>query len=73
LPFGVAQGGEPAESRQAEVELAKGATVAQTCKKTGVADQTYCRWRQGIADGLGRMRMSCLVVGGRASRLDRRP
>jgi len=31
--------------RQAEVELAKGATVAQACKKIGVTDQTYYRWR----------------------------
>ena len=31
--------------RQAEVELSNGATVAQTCKKIGVAEQTYYRWR----------------------------
>ena len=31
--------------RQAEVELAKGATVAQACKKIGVTDHTYYRWR----------------------------
>jgi len=31
--------------RQAEVELAQGATVSQACKKIGVADQTYYRWR----------------------------
>ena len=45
LPFGFAQGGEPAEPRQAEVELAQGATVPQACKKIGVTDQTYYRWR----------------------------
>ena len=27
--------------RQAEVEIANGATVAQVCKKIGVAEQTY--------------------------------
>ncbi|MCK4323261.1 MAG: hypothetical protein KAW89_01930, partial [Armatimonadetes bacterium] len=27
--------------REAEVELAKGATVAQACKKIGVSDHTY--------------------------------
>ena len=27
--------------RQAEVELAKGATVAAVCKKLGVTDHTY--------------------------------
>ena len=31
--------------RQAEVELARGVTVAQACKKIGVTDQTYSRWR----------------------------
>ena len=31
--------------RQAEVEIANGATVAQVCKKIGVTDQTYYRWR----------------------------
>ncbi len=31
--------------RQAEVELARGATVPQACKKIGVTDQTYYRWR----------------------------
>ncbi len=31
--------------RQAEVEIANGATVAQVCKKIGVAEQTYYRWR----------------------------
>jgi putative transposase len=32
--------------RQAEVELAKGRTVAQMCKQLGVTDQTYYRWRR---------------------------
>ncbi len=31
--------------RHAEVELAKGATVAQACRKIGVTDHTYYRWR----------------------------
>ena len=31
--------------RQAEVELAQGATVPQACKKIGVTEQTYYRWR----------------------------
>ncbi len=31
--------------RQAEVELAKGATVDQVCKKMGVTDHTYYWWR----------------------------
>ena len=31
--------------RQAEVELANGATVPQACRKIGVTEQTYYRWR----------------------------
>ena len=32
--------------RESEVEQAKGRTVAQACKKIGVTDQTYYRWRK---------------------------
>ena len=32
--------------REAEVEQAKGCTVAQACKKIGVSEQTYYRWRK---------------------------
>ena len=32
--------------RQADVELAKGQTVAAACKVIGVTDQTYFRWRK---------------------------
>ncbi len=32
--------------RHAEVELAKGQTTAQACKKLGVTEQTYYRWRK---------------------------
>lgn len=32
--------------REAEVELARGRTVAQVCKKLGVTEQTYYRWRK---------------------------
>jgi transposase-like protein len=32
--------------REAEVELAKGRTVAQACKQLGITDQTYYRWRR---------------------------
>ena len=31
--------------REAEVALARGATVGQACKKLGVTEQTYYRWR----------------------------
>ena len=32
--------------REAEVDLAQGKTVAQVCKKLGVAEQTYYRWKK---------------------------
>ena len=32
--------------REAEVELAQGKTVPQVCKKIGVTEQTYYRWRK---------------------------
>ena len=32
--------------RTAEVELSKGATVASACKKIGVTEQTYYRWKK---------------------------
>ena len=35
-----------AKLREAEVELAKGATTSQVCKKLGITNQTYYRWRK---------------------------
>ena len=32
--------------REAEVELSQGLTVGRVCKKLGVAEQTYYRWRK---------------------------
>ena len=32
--------------RQAEVELAAGQPVAQVCRKLGITEQTYYRWRK---------------------------
>ena len=32
--------------RQADVELAKGSTIAAMCKVLGITDQTYFRWRK---------------------------
>ena len=32
--------------RETEVELARGATVAQVCRKIGVTEPTYYRWRK---------------------------
>ena len=35
-----------AKLRQADVELGQGQTVPEVCKKIGVTEQTYYRWRQ---------------------------
>ena len=32
--------------REAEVELARGRTIGQICKKLAVSEQTYYRWRR---------------------------
>lgn len=32
--------------READRDLAKGLTVADVCRKLGIADNTYYRWRQ---------------------------
>ena len=32
--------------REAEVELAKGQNTAQVCRKLGIGEQTYYRWRR---------------------------
>ena len=32
--------------REAEVELAKGQSISVACKKIGVSEQTYYRWRK---------------------------
>jgi len=35
-----------ARLREAEVEFARGATTSQVCKKLGITNQTYYRWRK---------------------------
>jgi putative transposase len=32
--------------REAEVELAKGQSTAEVCRKLGITEQTYYRWRK---------------------------
>lgn len=32
--------------REAEVELSKGQTAGQVCRKLGITEQTYYRWRK---------------------------
>ena len=34
-----------AKLRQADIELGKGAKVPEVCKRLGVSEQTYYRWR----------------------------
>ena len=35
-----------AKLREAEVALAKGQTMSQVCKKLGIVENTYYRWRR---------------------------
>jgi transposase-like protein len=37
--------------REAEMELAKGAVVADVSRKLGVSEQTYYRWKQQYGGG----------------------
>jgi putative transposase len=39
--------------REAEMELAKGATVADVSRRLGVSEQTYYRWKQQYGGGQG--------------------
>jgi len=32
--------------REVEVELAKGQSTAEVCRKLGITEQTYYRWRK---------------------------
>ena len=32
--------------REAEVEIAKGITIGQVCKKLGISEQPYYKWRR---------------------------
>ena len=36
--------------REAEVALAQGETVGQICRRLGVSEQSYCRWRKEYGD-----------------------
>ena len=36
--------------RESGVELSRGATTAEVCRKIGVSDQTYYRWRKEYGD-----------------------
>ena len=55
--------------RQADVDLGKGSTVPDVCRRLGISQQTYYRWRTKFgeevlwrawtADGLQRLGVSC--------------
>jgi transposase-like protein len=34
--------------REAEIVRAQGGTVADTCRRIGVTEQSYYRWREGV-------------------------
>ncbi len=38
--------------RQAEVELGRGLRMPQVCKKLGISEQTYYRWRKAALDAV---------------------
>jgi transposase-like protein len=38
-----------AKLREAERLQAQGATIAQVCKRLGISDQTFFRWRSSTA------------------------
>jgi transposase-like protein len=40
-----------AKLREAEVELTKGQRTPEVCRKVGISEQTYYRWRRWV-DGL---------------------
>lgn len=42
--------------REAELELTRGQTVPQACKKPGVTEQTYYRWCDDNSVGPARLR-----------------
>jgi transposase-like protein len=41
-----AQAGRDHRLREAEIVLAQGGTVPDACRRLGVTEQTYCRWRK---------------------------
>lgn len=51
--------------REAEVELAGGQTIAQACRKIGVSEQTFYRWRQEYGGGPNYRHSRSSAVGGR--------
>lgn len=58
--------------REAEVELSRGMTVREVCKKLEITDQTYYRWRKefgGLQMGQARRLKELEKENGRLKRL----
>ncbi len=61
-----------AKLRQADVGLGKGLKVPQVCKKLGISEQTYYRWRQkygGMSPQLAKQLRALEKENGRLKRL----
>jgi putative transposase len=58
--------------RQADVELGKGARVADVCRQLSISEQTYYRWRQkygGMAPAVAKQLRALEKENGRLKRL----
>ena len=38
--------------RQAEIEMGRGVKVPEVCRKLGIAEQTFYRWRESTVDSI---------------------
>jgi len=45
--------------REAEIESAKGQSIGQVCRKAGIGEQAYYRWRREYGGLRGSVRAAC--------------
>jgi putative transposase len=57
--------------RDADRDLAKGLTVSDICRKQGIAETTYYRWRQQLAPETNDCERRCRLLEGEVDRLKR--
>jgi putative transposase len=57
--------------RDADRDLAKGLTVSDICRKQGIAETTYYRWRQRSAPEANDAERQCRVLAAEVDRLKR--